>query len=88
MHGCDNKCSKIKSRSDIFAWQSFYFYCFSMELDCQLGENVDFLVNSTQYYLDFLLGLVAPKSILRLFAIVDRVNDQYFISDKCLYEGQ
>jgi hypothetical protein len=59
-----------------------------MELDCPLGENVDFLLNSIQYYLDFLLGLVAPKSILRLFAIVDRVHDQYFISDKCLYEGQ
>jgi hypothetical protein len=42
-------------------------------------ENVDFLVNTcTQYYLDFLwLVLVAPKSILGLYIIVDGVNDRY-----------
>ena len=26
MHVCDNKCSKIESPTDIFAWQNFYIF--------------------------------------------------------------
>ena len=55
-------------------------------MDCPLGENVDFLVNTcARYYLDFLwLGLAVPKSILDSTSLLTESMTGILVSDKTI----